>query len=164
VQTSRIIRQHWGGPHIKQIIYAMQFKGSAAPKAGVSGVIIASTAAPSCTLSSVVGPEGVTGTLLQAPGGKASFESEVTLTGETSFTEAGTIRFGDSNHSLRFSTVGQGFLGNSPDAAIQHGSVMWRVEGGDGQFTGASGLITSNFTLSATGEVTDNHFGVIFVR
>ena len=41
---------------------------------------------------------------------------------------------------------------------------MWRVESGEGQFAGASGLITSNFTLSANGELIDNHFGVIFVR
>jgi hypothetical protein len=148
-----------GGANMKQIIYAMQFKGSAAPKAGASGVFIASTEAPSCTLSSIVGPDGVRGTLQPAPGAKASFESEVTLTEETSFTEAGMIRFNDSGHSLRFSTVQQGFLGKSPDAALQHGSVIWRVEGGEGQFIGASRLITSNFTLSATGEVTDNHFG-----
>jgi hypothetical protein len=154
----------WGGTNMKQVIYAMQFKGNAAPKVGVSGVIIASTASLSCTLSSVVGPDGVAGTLLTVPGEKASFESEVTLTGDTSFSEAGTIRFGHSNHSLRFITVGQGFLGKSPDPALQHGSVMWRVEGGEGQFAGASGLITSNFTLSATGEVTDNHFGLIFVH
>jgi len=148
---------------MKQIIYAMQFKGSAAPKAGASGVMEASTTSMSCTLSSIVGPGGLTGTLTPTTGGKASFTSEVTLTGETSFTETGTIRFGDSNHSLRFSTVGQGFLGKSPDAALQHGSVMWRVESGEGQFAGASGLITSNFTLSANGEVIDNHFGLIFV-
>ena len=149
---------------MKQVIYAMQFKGSAAPKAGVSGVILASTTAPSCTLSSIVGPGGVAGTLQPLPSGTASFESEVTLGGEPSFTEAGTIRFGDSSHLLRFSTVGQGFLGKSPDASLQHGSVMWRVEGGEGQFAGATGLITSNFTLSATGEVTDHHFGLIFVH
>ena len=149
---------------MKQVIYAMQFKGTATPTGGASGVIKASTTAPSCTLSSVVGPGGVTGTLLPVPGGKASFESEVTLTAETSFTEMGTIRFGDSTHLLRFSTVGQGFLGKSPDEALQHGSVMWRVESGEGQFAGASGIITSNFTLSVTGEVTDNHFGLIFVR
>src|SRR5258708_34019034 len=84
---------------MKQVMYAMQFKGSAAPKAGASGVIKASTTAPSCSLSSVVGPDGVTGTLLPVPGGNASFESEVTLTGETSFTEAGTSRFGDTHRS-----------------------------------------------------------------
>jgi hypothetical protein len=45
-----------------------------------------------------------------------------------------------------------------------HGVVSWRVEGGEGQFAGASGLITSNFTLSADGQVTDHHFGVLWVR
>ena len=149
---------------MKQVIYAMQFKGSAMPKPGLSGVITASSRAPSCTLGSVVGPAGLRGTLLSAAGGEALFESEVTVTDETSFKEAGTIRFGDSNHSLRFSTIGQGFLGHSPDPTLQHGSVMWRVDGGEGQFAGASGIITSNFTLSTTGEVTDNHFGVIFAR
>jgi hypothetical protein len=148
---------------MKQIIYAMQFKGSAGPKPGESGVIKASTSASSCTLSSHVGPGGVSGSLQTIAGGTASFESEVTIIGDTSFTEAGTIRFGDSNHSLRFSTVGQGFLGKSVDSALQHGSVIWRVESGEGQFAGASGLITSNFTLSGTGEVVDNHFGLIFM-
>jgi hypothetical protein len=40
---------------------------------------------------------------------------------------------------------------------------MWRVESGEGQFAWASGLITSNFTLSGTREVIDNHIGLIFV-
>jgi hypothetical protein len=31
------------------------------------------------------------------------------------------------------------------------------------QFAGASGLITSNFSLSGTRGVIDNHFGLIFV-
>ena len=39
---------------------------------------------------------------------------------------------------------------------------MWQVEGGEGQFDGAQGLITSNFTISDAGEVTDHHMGVIF--
>jgi hypothetical protein len=44
---------------MKQVIYAMQFKGSAIPKAAYR-VILAVTKAPSCTLSSVVGPGCVT--------------------------------------------------------------------------------------------------------
>lgn len=149
---------------MKQVIYAMQFKGTATPKPGTSGVITASTKAPSCTVTSAVNPDGLTGGLLPLQEGQASFESEVTLAGETSFRENGIIQFGDSNHSLRFSTIGAGFLGKSPDPTLQHGSVMWRVDGGEGQFAGATGIITSNVTLSASGEVTDNHFGVIFVR
>jgi hypothetical protein len=149
---------------MKQVLYAMQFKGDAVPKAGASGVIAASTRATSCTLSSLVNPDGVKGVLRSMEGGHASFESEVTLTGETSFQEVGTIRFGDEDHCLRFSTIRQGFIDKSPDPSLQHGSVMWRVDGGEGQFAGASGIITSNFTLSATGEVIDNHFGAIFVQ
>jgi hypothetical protein len=149
---------------MRQLLYAMQFKGSAAPKAGATAVIKAATTAPGFTISSMIGDGGLAGSIQPVSGGQASFESEVTLLGETSFSEAGTIRFGDSNHMLRFTTVGEGFLGKSPDPSLQHGSVMWRVEGGEGQFADATGLITSNFTLSATGEVIDHHFGLIFVQ
>jgi hypothetical protein len=60
--------------------------------------------------------------------------------------------------------VGQGYLGPSADPKLKHGSVIWRVDSGEGQFAEASGLITSNFTINEAGEVTDNHFGVIFVK
>ncbi len=147
---------------MKQIIYAMQFKGKAAPGDSPS-VMKAATGAASATLTTVVGADGVHGKFEPAAGGKAEFESEVTLTGPTSFLEKGSIRFG-GNHRLRFSTVEHGYLGDSADAKLKSGAVMWRVEGGEGQFAGASGYITSNFTLSDAGEVIDNQFGVIFVK
>ena len=148
---------------MKQIIYAMQFKGQAGPGASPT-MMKATTNSPSCTVTTVIGPEGVHGSVQPAPGGKASFESEVTVTGETSFLESGSIRFGDGNHRLRFSTVGEGYLGDSPEPKLKSGAVMWRIDSGEGQFAGASGFITSNFTLSDTGDVTDNQFGVIFVK
>ena len=40
---------------------------------------------------------------------------------------------------------------------------MWRVEGGEGQFAGASGLITSNFLVEKSGELIDHHVGVLFI-
>ncbi len=149
---------------MKQLIYALQFKGHAAPVAGSSPVMKAATTASSCSLTTTAGPDGVRGSLQVAPGDKAEFESEVRLTGETSFSESGVIRFGHGGHALRFSTVGQGYLAGSADPALKHGTVTWRVDSGEGQFAGASGLITSNFTISDAGEVTDNHFGVIFVK
>jgi hypothetical protein len=57
-----------------------------------------------------------------------------------------------------------GRLAACPDPNLRQGTVVQEVEGGDGQFAGAEGLITSNFFVSDTGEVTDNHFGLIFVR
>jgi hypothetical protein len=84
------------------------------------------------------------------------------MTGETSFTETGTITFGDGN-SFDFSTVGEGFMGPSPQPGLLHGVISWTIESGTGQFAGASGLISSNFTFSEQGEVIDNQFGVIWL-
>lgn len=148
---------------MKQVIFALQFKGKAAPGASAN-VMKASTTSPSSTVTSVVGAEGVQGKIGSAAGGVAQFESEVTITGATSFQEQGSIKFGDGNNRLHFSTVEQGYLGDSPEAGLKSGAVMWRVDRGEGQFAGASGYITSNFTLSDAGEVTDNQFGVIFVK
>ena len=148
---------------MKQVIYAMQFKGKAGPGPSAN-VMKASTSASSSSVTTVIDAQGVHGKIEPTAGGKAEFESEVTITGETSFTEKGTIRFGDGNNRLHFSSIEHGYLADSPDPKLKSGAVMWRVDSGEGQFAGASGYITSNFTLSDTGEVTDNHFGVIFVK
>ena len=147
-----------------QILYTMQFKGKAAPANDAGTVLKATTTAPSCTITTVVGAAGVSGSVQPTGGAQAHFESQVTFTGETSFHEEGTITFGDNQHRLYFSTVGQGYLGPSADPQLQHGSVIWKVERGEGQFAGATGLITSNFFVNSAGEVTDNHFGVIFTK
>jgi hypothetical protein len=147
---------------MKQIIYAMQFKGKAGPGPSAN-VMKALTSAASTTIASVVSAQGVQGKIEPAAGGKAEFESEVTLTGGTSFLEKGSIRFGDGNR-LQFSSIERGYLGDSADPKLKSGAVMWRVDGGEGQFAGATGYITSNFTLSDTGDVTDHQFGVIFVK
>lgn len=147
-----------------QILYTMQFKGKAVPANTAGTVLKATTTARSCTITTAVGVDGVNGTLQPTNGGQAAFESEVTFTGETSFQESGTIAFGDAGHRLHFSTVGQGYIGPSADPQLKHGSVIWKIERGEGQFAGATGLVTSNFFVSSEGEVTDNHFGVIFVK
>jgi hypothetical protein len=125
-------------------------------------------------MTTIMGPNGLRGTLEPAAGSTATFESEVTFiggfdsevttAGEAGFKEAGVITFGEGGHRLRFTTIGQGYIGPSSDADLKHGCVIWQVEGGEGQFEGARGLITSNFTVSTEGEVTDYHMGVIFVE
>jgi hypothetical protein len=147
---------------MREVLYAMRFTGQAKPLGEVGNVLKAATTAPSSMLSSTVGPDGLTGTLTTAPGDEATFASEVTFTGETSFLEIGSIGFGDG-HSLRFSTVGSGYLAPSADPARKHGTVMWRVDGGEGQFAAASGLITSNFFVDEGLGVVDHHFGVLLL-
>jgi hypothetical protein len=48
-------------------------------------------------------------------------------------------------------------------AGWSHGVVMWRITGGEGRLAGAQGLITSNFTVSPNGEVTDDHFTRLYL-
>ena len=81
---------------------ADQFNGRATPVAASSNVMKATTGAESCTLTTSVSAEGVSASRQPTAGGKAAIESEVMVTGESSFMESGTIRFGDGNHQLRF--------------------------------------------------------------
>ena len=117
---------------MRQMIYALQFKGQAAPVEGASGVLKVTTSAPSCTVSTKVGTDGVHGDLRPLDGGTARFESEVTLADDNSFKESGTITFGEGGHRVRFSTVGQGYLGPSADPKLSTGAVTWQIDGGEG--------------------------------
>jgi len=146
---------------MKHVIYTMQFKGGMAP-AG-DGVLKTTTIATSCSIQSLTGPEGLAGTFHALEGGFAWLESEVRLTGKHSFTESGAISFGEDDHMVRFSSMGEGHMGPSADEKYSAGVVIRKVEGGQGQFEGASGYITSNFIVTEDGEMTDYHFGVIFL-
>ncbi|MCA9877054.1 MAG: hypothetical protein KC442_04720, partial [Thermomicrobiales bacterium] len=142
-----------------QITYAMRFTGRATPAGPDGNVLHARTSSPSSTITSLVGDTGLTGTIESVSGDEATFTSEVTFTSETDFLETGTITFGHDN-TLLFSTVGSGRLAPSADPARKHGTVMWQVDQGTGQFAGASGLITSNFFVDEQLGVVDHHFGV----
>ena len=147
---------------MRQLTYALRFTGYATPIGTAGNVLKAATTAPGATFTSRVSPAGLTGSVQPSDGGEATFESDVTFTGETGFQEVGTICFGDG-HQLRFSTVGSGYLGPSADPSRRHGTVMWQVDGGEGQFAGATGLITSNFFVGDDLTVTDHHIGLLFL-
>jgi hypothetical protein len=146
-----------------QIIFNLQFRGAATP-AGESGVMKATTSATSCSMETIMDSSGVTGTFSPVEGGLAYFESEVRITSPEAFTESGSITFGEGDDLLRFSTVGTGHLSPSSDPKQMHGAVIWKVDGGEGQFEGATGLITSNFLLTEAGDVVDHQFGLVFVK
>ena len=149
---------------MRRLIYTMHFSGQAASAGDGSSVLKATTSAASCTSTTVVGPEGVRGTVETAAGDRATCASEITFTGETTFREAGTIAFGEHGHALRFSTIGQGRLRPSADPRCRHGAAIWQVDGGEGQFAGAGGVITANFLVSEVGELSAHHCGVLFVK
>jgi len=85
------------------------------------------------------------------------------MTGAGTFTESGRISYGKAA-GVTFKTSGHGVLGASGVDGLQRGAVIWEVTEGRGQFAGATGLITSNFTVGSKGEVVDNHYVRLFVR
>lgn len=123
---------------------------------------MASTA-PGGSLLTTIDGDGLHGRFEAAAGEEAIFRSQLCFTDAVSFCESGTIVFG-AGHALHLRSVGTGVLGPSPDPHLRHGTVMWEVEAGEGQFDEAEGRVTSNFFLSDTGELTDNQVGVIFVK
>ncbi len=147
---------------MQQLIYALRFQGQAEPVGSAGDTLRARTTALGASLTTTFGTDGVTGRLDTVPGTTATFESEVTFSSATNFQEVGTIDFG-AGHRLRFSTVGTGYLGPATDEGRRYGAVAWQVESGEGQFAGATGLITSNFIVDAQLGVVDHHFGVLLV-
>ena len=147
---------------MRQVLYAMRFVGRASPIGKVGDALRIASSAPSAALGAVVGPDGLQGTISPLPGGEATFTSDVTFTAAETFLEIGAMTFGDG-HRLRVTTVGSGYLASSVDPALHQGAVIWRVEAGEGQFAGASGLICANVLLRDNGQIVTHHLGLIFV-
>jgi hypothetical protein len=147
---------------MKELVFALEFKGSAAPVPGSENRLRARTTASGQTLRSVVKPDGVQAAIEPAGGDPITFESEVEIVGDGAFLESGSIGYGAAG-KIQFKTLGRGHLGPSPQPGLQRGAVIWEVTGGEGRFQGVQGLITSNFTVGAGGEVVDDHFVRLFL-
>lgn len=149
---------------MKQLLYTMHFRGQTTPSADRSEVLKTTGSATSCVVSTTIGPEGVETDVKASDGELAFFESELRITGPDQYQESGEIAFGgDSEHLLRFSTLGQGHVTRDLLPDTMAGTASWSVDGGDGQFAAARGLITSTFTITGSGERSDFHCGLIFL-
>ena len=147
---------------MRELVFALEFKGSAAPVPGSPNRLRAKTSATGQTFRTALKADGIQSRVDSAGGDAATCESEVERLEDGACLEHGRIEYGAAGR-ITFKTVGRGALGPSPLPNVQRGSVMWEVTGGDGVFRGAQGLITSNFTVSAEGEVTDDHFVRLFL-
>ncbi len=147
---------------MRQLSFVLQFQGSAAPVAGSPQTLQAQTTAANQTFRTVLDADGIQATLEALGGGQATFASRVVVNADGSFDETGTITYG-SLGSVEFRTLGKGYMFPSGIEGLQRGGVLWEVTGGTGQFAGATGVITSNFSVSSDGKVVDNHFAVLYL-
>jgi hypothetical protein len=141
---------------MRELVFALEFTGSAGPAPGRVGRRRATTSATSQVFRTILAADGIHASIEPLEGGLARLESEVQATGEGRFIEWGTIAYGEAG-TITFRTVGEGTTGPSPVAGVRHGAVIWEITGGDGRLAGARGLITSSFTVGADGRVTDDH-------
>ena len=145
---------------LQPIAYSLQFRGQVTSLS--SRVLEQRASAPSQALITTVDANGLAGRVQPGKGDEALLISRLVLADDGSFDQSGTIEFAPG-HALTFRSIAAARLSSSPDPHLRHGAAVWEVEGGEGQFRGAHGRITSNFFLSDTNELTDNHFGLIFV-
>jgi len=147
---------------MREIAFALEFKGRGGPMPGSTTRRQARTTAPSQALRTVLTASGITPSVEALPGESAVLESTVERFPDGTFVEDGTITYGRAG-SISFDTVGRGHVGPAAGGVGSHGMVMWRITGGDGRFAGAQGLITSNFTVTPDGLVTDDHFTRLYL-
>ena len=147
---------------MRELVFALEFRGRGGPEPGSPTRRRARTTAPSQVLRTLLASDGVRAAVEPLPGESAVLESRVERFPDGTFVEDGTITYGTAG-SVTFVTVGRGHVGPPPSGDGSHGVVMWRITGGEGYFRGARGLITSNFTVSADGLVTDDHFTRLYL-
>jgi len=148
---------------MREVVFALEFRGTAGPAIGSATKRHAQSTAPSQTLTTIVAADGVHPRVEPVPGDEAVLDSHVERFGDGTFVEDGTITYGRAG-SIAFVTVGRGTVAPSPVTGWTRGAVVWTVTGGDGVFAGAEGLITSNFAVSADGEVVDHHVARLYLR
>ena len=147
---------------MRELVFALEFRGRAGPVPGSESKRQARSTAPSQTLSTVLEREGVRARVDVVAGEGAVLESRVERFGDGSFVEDGTIAYGGAG-TVAFETIGRGWVAPAPRTGWVVGGVLWTITSGNGAFTGARGLITSNFTVSANGEVVDDHFTRLYL-
>jgi hypothetical protein len=139
---------------MRELVFALEFRGTAG--AGADGRRRARSTAPSQSLTTVLGGDGVHAEVKTVDGDEAVLESAVERFADGTFVEDGTITYGSAG-SVTFETIGRGWVGPAPLGGWVVGGVVWNITRGDGAFAGARGLITSNFTVNTDGVVIDNH-------
>jgi hypothetical protein len=147
---------------MRELVFALEFRGRGEAVSGSTTLRQARSTAPSQAFRTALAADGIHSGMETIAGEAAVLESRVERFPDGSFIEDGTITYGRAGR-LTFDTVGRGYVGPSPQPGRVHGTVMWRVTGGDGRLAGAQGLITSNFTVTADGEVIDDHFTRLFL-
>ena len=112
---------------MRELVFALEFRGRAGPVEGSPHLRRARTTAPSQALSAVLTRDGVESRVEPLPGETAVLDSRVERFPDGSFVEDGTITYGSAG-AITFVTMGRGHVGPSPVGGARGGDL-----GGDGR-------------------------------
>ena len=147
---------------MRELVFALEFRGKARPVLEMEGAREARTTASTEGLVTFSGGEWLRVHMKAAEGESAVLEARVQRYPDGTFVEEGTITYGTAG-TLSFETVGRGWVEPSPVSGTMRGAVVWTIVQGTGALTGATGLIASNFVANADGDVVDNHVARLYV-
>lgn len=146
---------------MQQTVYAVRFRGEAS-WAGIDGNLLRIEArASGSAMRSRFDQYGLHGEVEDEPGEEIRLESELTITGATTFQESGAIVFGANGDRLRFSTRGSGHLDPAVVGAGRRGAAVLQLDNGERQFARSHGLLTATYDIDATGAITILQLGSI---
>jgi hypothetical protein len=149
-----------GSSHLYAVVYSVWLTGRTV-ESGVVGMVSKSETTQAVVelvrLDFNLGRRGSTSCLATG----VEFASDLVVTEGEDFHESGTITFLPGADPLRFSSTGGGKFNQIAGSAIRHGAVIWRIEGGEGVFSGSSGVILSNFVITDDGQISDHQIGVV---
>lgn len=149
---------------MKKIFYTMHFRGQTSPVTSDTKSLRTTASATGSVLHTHIRDSGIESELQASDGQLAFLETEFHLKGAGAFQGNGTITLGEeSEHVLRLRTIQDGHVNTAIEAGTMTATSSWLVEGGEGQFAAAQGIITSIFTLTSSGEFTDYQLGLLFL-
>jgi len=150
---------------MRQIVYALRFRGEAG-RGGVDGNLFRIVSQVStCVMRTSFDENGLHGQVWEEPGEKIRLESDLTITGATSYQEAGVISFGSAGDRLRFSTRGSGHLEPLMPGLGRQSAAVLQVDGGERRLADARGLIAATYVFDDDGTTfTLLHLGSIVLQ
>jgi hypothetical protein len=148
---------------MEPIIFCLHFRGQASRGAEKRTLFRITASAPSCNVATELSDAGVQGRVSVLPGDMAFADSELELTGSDSFNGRASISFGEGPHALELRGAAQGHFESTTDRGEMSGAITWRIESGEGQFSGARGFVSSVLTLHEDGQFSEFQTGLVFL-
>ncbi len=148
---------------MEPLVFCLHFRGQASRGTDKRNLFRVTASAPSCNIATELSESGISAKIAVLPGDMAFAESELELTGTNSFGGKASLSFGDGPHALELTAAAPGHF-ESAESQTLTGAITWHITGGEGQFAGAKGFVTSVVTLREDGQFVEVQTGVVYLR